>query len=293
MPSTTVSVTSQPGARATTSGSGRRTFWEMARQPRLLGILVLLLLAAAVCGRLGVWQLDRAYERAALAAQQEAAEAVSAGPEGLGEMLAPQESFPGELVGRQAWVTGTYEAAGQRLVAGRALDGRTGYLVLTPLRVSDDGTGGDSWAGLSGAPVVAVVRGWVPSATTPVDVPSGQARLTGWLQAGEATSGAVSLPAGQVDRIALGALVQEWGGPIYSGYLVASPASDGLEQLPRPVIDGGSGVNLQNAFYALQWWVFGGFAVLLWVRLVRDEMAGGRRGGRADDPGTGIAGLPG
>lgn len=293
MPSPTASVTSTGAAPAAPSGSGRRTFWEVARQPRLLGILVLLLLAAALCGRLGVWQLDRAYERAALAAQQEAAEAAATGPAALGELLAPQETFPGELVGRQAWVTGTYEAAGQRLVAGRALDGRTGYLVLTPLRVSDDGTGGDSWAGLSGAPVVAVVRGWVPSATTPVDVPSGDVRVAGWLQAGEATSDAAPLPDGQVDRIALGALVQEWGGPIYSGYLVASPADDGLGQLPRPVIDGGSDVNLQNAFYALQWWVFGGFAVVLWVRLVRDEMAGGRRGGRADDPGTGIAGLPG
>nr|BFF18892.1 hypothetical protein GCM10025730_24130 [Promicromonospora thailandica] len=62
--------------------------------------------------------------------------------------------------------------------------------------------------------------------------------------------------------------------------------------LPRPTIDGGTGANLQNIFYALQWWVFGGFAVLLWVRLVRDEMAGGRRGGPPTDADTGIAGLP-
>lgn len=291
------SVTSAPEAGAPPSGTGedvvrRRTFWEVARQPRLLGALALLLLAAAVCGRLGVWQLDRAYERAALAEKQAVAEAAAAEPAGLGSLLAPQESFPGELVGRQARVSGTFEPAGEKLVAGRVVDGRSGFLVLTPLRVSDDGTGGDSWADLSGEPVLGVVRGFVASPADVPPPPSGEVELTGWLQAGEATSGGEPLPAGQTDRIALGALVQEWGGPIYSGYLVDSSVADGLAQPGRPVIDGGTGVNLQNAFYALQWWVFGGFAVALWVRLVRDEMAGGRRGGAADDPGTGIAGLP-
>ena len=44
-----------------------------------------------------------------------------------------------------------------------------------------------------------------------------------------------------------------------------------LSPLPRPTIEGGDGVNAQNFFYALQWWVFGLFAVALWARLVRDE----------------------
>ena len=68
-------------------------------------------------------------------------------------------------------------------------------------------------------------------------------------------------------------------------------ADGGPAQLPRPTIEGGTGLNLQNLFYALQWWVFGGFAVLLWVRLVRDEAAGGKRRARGED--AGIAGLPG
>ncbi len=296
----------------------RRSFWAVATQPRMIGILLLLLLAAAACARLGVWQLDRAYERAQLAAQQEAAEARASGPSGLGELLPPQTGFPGELVGREVWVSGTYEAEGQMLVTGRALDGRTGYLVLTPLRVSDDGTSGESWAALSGAPVLPVVRGWVasPDEASALAVPDGEVRVTGWLQASESTSG---VPAGEDDRadqggppttdaIATGALVNRWGGPIYTGYVVLTssdpeqvpPAEGGPAPLPRPVIEGGSGVNLQNVFYALQWWVFGLFAVALWVRLVRDEMAGGRPAGPrrrdtgSDDPvGAGIAGLPG
>ncbi|MGF0115868.1 SURF1 family protein [Promicromonospora sp. Marseille-Q5078] len=293
----------------------RRSFWAVALQPRMIGILLLFLLAAAVCGRLGVWQLDRAYQRAELAAQQEAAEQAAQGPEALGDLLPPQSSFPGELVGTEAWVTGTYEPEGQMLVAGRSLGGRTGYLVLTPLRVTDDGTGGASWASLSGPPVVPVVRGWVDSATpdaTALDVPAGEVRVTGWLQASESMQeGGAPLPDNPdgpplTDSISTGALVNSWGGPIYSGYVVlttadpaqATTAEGGPALLPRPVLEGSDGVNLQNLFYALQWWVFGLFAVLLWVRLVRDEAAGTRRGrthrdGTDDPVGTGIAGLPG
>jgi len=280
----------------------------------MIVILLLLLLAAAVCARLGVWQLDRAYERASLAAEQEAAEELAQGPSGLGTLLPPQSTFPGELVGREVWVSGTYEPEGQTLVAGRALDGRTGYLVLTPLRVSDDGTGGASWESLSGAPVLPVVRGWVasPDDERALEVPDGEIRVTGWLQASESTTGAAvpTADAGTAvtDSISTAALVNDWGGPIYSGYVVltssdpgqAAAAEGGPAPLPRPMIEGGTGINLQNFFYALQWWVFGLFAVALWVRLVRDEMAGGRReashGADADrdgDPvGAGIAGLP-
>ena len=46
-----------------------------------------------------MWQLARAQQRADLAAQQQAAEAEAEGQEGLGVLLPPQTTFPGELVG--------------------------------------------------------------------------------------------------------------------------------------------------------------------------------------------------
>lgn len=248
----------------------------------MVALLLLFLAAAAVCARLGVWQLDRAQQRGDLAdrqaAMEEAARIADEGPEGLGLLLPPQTTFPGDLVGRQTWVEGEYDAGQQLLVAGRALDGRTGYLVLTPLRVSDDGSAGASWAELSGPPVVPVVRGWVPSEDAAVLAPpTGTVRVTGYVQASEAT-GQGGLPPGQTDAISSAALAGLWGGPIYSGYVVLSasePGQDpGLSLLPRPSIEGGDGLNLQNLFYALQWWIFGGFAVVLWLRLVRDEVRG-------------------
>ncbi|WP_448631831.1 hypothetical protein [Cellulomonas soli] len=51
--------------------------------------------------------------------------------------------------------------------------------------------------------------------------------------------------------------------------------------LDPPAGDAG-GLNIQNLAYAAQWWIFGAFAVGLWLRLVRDEAAGGPP--RGQDP---------
>src|SRR4051794_22441201 len=138
-----------------------------ALRPRMLVILVLLLAAAAVCARLGVWQLDRAQVRGASAEARHAAALLAAPPVALDTVLEPQTSFTGALVGRKVAVTGSYDPAGQLLVPGRAHDGHVGYLVLTPLRVEP------AAAASSAEPaVLPVVRGWVGSPDD-ADVPPG------------------------------------------------------------------------------------------------------------------------
>ncbi len=254
------------------------SFWAAARRPRMLGLLIVLLLAAAVCARLGVWQLGRAYERGDQAAARQVAARESAAPVPLAAVLAPQTAFPADLVGRQVVATGRWEPTGQLLVAGRALDGQVGYLVLTPLRV-DVATGARA--------VLPVVRGWVAQPGDPAVVaPSGTVTVTGYLQVGEGAGeagrpGGRDLPEGQTDAISPAALLNRWDGPIWTGYLVlTAPAQQGLAQLPPPTSPGAS-LNAQNLVYAAQWWIFGGFALALWWRLVRDEATG--------DPGAGVA----
>jgi len=255
------------------------TLLRAAVRPRLLMLLVACLAAAAVCARLGVWQLDRAQSRGEQVARQQLAAQESARPAGIGDVLAPQASFSGGLVGRSVRVTGTYEAAGQLLVVDRVLGGRTGFLVLTPLRVTDAG-GTAGWAGAD--PALPVVRGWVPDAAAAADllaVPRGAVTVTGYLQVSEGSGGG-DLSAGQTDVISSAQLVNSWGGPIYAGYLVLAQAEPsqpaGLALLGPPTLgaSGSAGWNLQNLAYAAQWWIFGGFAMLLWIRLVRDEAAG-------------------
>lgn len=270
MPDTPPSAPERP-----TAGAVART----ALQPRMLVLLLVFLAAAAVCVRLGVWQLERAYERGEQASRHAVAEETGAVPP-LGDLLAPQQTFRGELVGARGTVTGEFED-GQLFVEQRVHDGQAGYLVLTPLRVSDDGTGGASWAGLSGAPVLPVVRGWVAEPGAGYVPPRGEVEVTGYLQASEAVAlGLVG--EGVTDSISSPLLVGEWGGPVYSGYLVlaaSDPAPDpAIALLDRPSLPD-EGVNLQNLFYALQWWIFGLFAIGLWLRMVLDETRGGAADG--------------
>jgi len=237
-------------------------FRRAATSPRMLGLLLVFLAIAAVCTRLGVWQLDRAVERAQINEAARVAQQQQAPATPLGDLLAPQSTFPGDLVGTKVRVAGTFDGA-TLLVPGRVgPTGEVGFLVLDRFEVTDDG------AGAAGG-VLPVVRGWVADAAAPPPPPD-EVTVQGFLQARESFERA-DLPPGQLAAIAPGQLVNLWGGPMYTGYLVVSdPVDAGIDQLPPPTLPGG-GLNLQNLAYALQWWIFGGFAVLLWSRLVRDE----------------------
>lgn len=247
------------------------TMLRAAVRPRMLGVLVLLLLAAAVCGRLGAWQLERAHVRGAAAEERRTERLEGAAPRALDDVLRPQQSFTGEMAGRKVAVTGTYDAAGQLLVTHRPLDGRAGYLVLTPLRTVD------------GA-VLPVVRGWVASPSGATAPPAGPVDVVGYLEASEAAGEGTA--DGRTDAISSAELLNSWGGPIYTGYVLlasSDPAQGpGLALVP-PTDRPGTGLNLQNLLYAAQWWVFAAFAIVLWLRVVRDEARGTRGAPRVVD----------
>lgn len=242
--------------------------WRVATRPRMLGLLAVLLAAAVACGLLGAWQLDRARQRGETAQLARQRELSAADPVPLSDVLAPQTAFPGDLVGRKVSVTGSYEPAGQLLVTGRARDGVTGSLVLTPLRV---GSG-------PGAAVLPVVRGWLPTGVAPDEPPTGTVSIVGYLQAGESVGSGIS--GTTTDAISPAELLHVWTGPIWSGYLVlasSEPADPSGPALLGPPTPTQTGPNLQNVLYALEWFVFAGFAVFLWWRTVLDEAHGRRR----------------
>jgi hypothetical protein len=149
-------------------------------------------------------------------------------------------------------------------------------LVLTPLRTAD------------GA-VLPVVRGWVAESADTDPPPMGEVRLTGYLQVSEEAGSGVA--DGRTDAISSAELLNVWQGPIWTGYLVlvsSDPPQSSELALLDPPRRPGSGLNVQNLAYAVQWWVFGLFCAALWVRLVRDEAAGAPRAGRQ----TAAAGTP-
>lgn len=237
-------------------------------------LLVVLLLAAGVCARLGAWQLDRAAERSERAAARSAQAEVVASPVPLDAVVAPQRGLTQEMVGRRVLVVGEYLDADQYLVPEEGPGGAPGALVLTGLRVVE---------GAGAGAVLPVVRGWVEG--PPQDwvaelapngrlvPPPGRVRLVGALAGSEAAAGSAG-DDGVLGSVSAGQLANLWGSPIYSGYLrlvSAEPAQAGpLTAVPEPPAQPG-GLALQNLAYAAQWWIFGGFALAVWVRLVRDE----------------------
>ncbi len=225
---------------------------------RMLGLFALLVVAAVVCANLGAWQIGRAFERADAARAAEEAVITNADPESLTELLQPGAHVMGTMVGLPVEVAGEFEPAFDLLVPDRYVEGKSGYLVVSALRVSQTQA------------LLPVVRGWVAESEDVPNPPDGEVTLVGALAPGESYA-AASLPAGQVNSISPALFASTWGTPIYNAYLVERDATQGLVTVPRPQLDGGGGVDIRNLAYAVEWYVFGGFALFVWYRLVRDE----------------------
>ncbi|MEP6798696.1 MAG: SURF1 family protein [Lapillicoccus sp.] len=258
-------------------------------KPRWLGLLGLLLVVLVLFTFLGLWQLSVAKDEARRTAVEEAPRQPVAA---LTDVLQPHAEFPATASGRRVSATGHYDPTGQVLVTDRRLDGATGSWVITPLVV--DATGAR----------IAVLRGFVRGLAAPPPTTSATTTVVGSVAPGESpATGTTPLPSGQLGAVDLGKLVNLWPGEIYNAFLfgisetpdatAAGPAGASvtpgvLERVPPPPVP--SGLNLRNAAYALQWWVFGLFAAYLWWRMVRDDYQqdeGVRRrrdGPRPDDP---------
>jgi surfeit locus 1 family protein len=102
-------------------------------------------------------------------------------------------------------------------------------------------------------------------------VPVGPVTETGVLQPGE--EGSTTVDADRVvDAVRIPALVNAVDGDLYSAFLVSTGAgAAGLRPVTPPATEPGWSVGMRNLAYALQWWLFGAFAVFLWWRICADE----------------------
>lgn len=222
----------------------------------MLGAHLLGLLAVAVAVGLGVWQYDAWQERRSA----EAVDLTQRSPEPLTDVIAASAPFPGDKVGQPVDIVGQWLPEATVLVSGRYRDGVDGLWAVTPVEV--DGA------------AVPVVRGWVASAADVPPAPSGRADLVGWLQPPEGTGALDDDPTDDVfPQLRVADLVQRLDGDVYSAYAVAQDGVGGLppaalEELP----DASRFTALKNLLYALEWWVFAGFAGFIWWRYVRDAL---------------------
>jgi surfeit locus 1 family protein len=236
-------------------------------------LAVAAVLSAVLLGRwqYGAWQEGREDRAAAL---------VNAAPRPLDAVMTSDQAFPGASVGRPVQLSGRWLPASTVYVADRDLDGRDGVWAVTPVAVCTSACGS--------APAMLVVRGWAASAQDAPAAPSGRVRVTGWLQPGEGSGLSDPDPSDDViPEMRIADAIQHVDQDLYGAYVIAREVSTG----PTSRTNGSTGepglqpvtpaslpqatafTSLRNFLYALEWWVFGGFAAYVWWRWCRDELA--------------------
>jgi cytochrome oxidase assembly protein ShyY1 len=233
--------------------------------PRWWGINVFVLLSIPFCIFMGSWQLGRFEARVQdhRAATEQASSARSEAARPLAELLPVDKSTSG----RRATATGRYDK--QFLVPGRELDNRSGFYVMTLLR-TDSGK------------ALPVVRGWLPGDADPAKAPAppaGEVTVTGALQASETpgdngVSAQGGLPSGQTAAISSASLVNLVPYRVYDAWVTLDKGDSGMKAVPASAPDN-TGLDLkafQNLGYTGEWFVFAGFVVFMWFRLLRREL---------------------
>ena len=190
----------------------------------------------------------------------------------LDSVLTSDAPFPAAGVGRPVRFSGAWVPRSTVYVADRPLHGCCGVWAVTPVAVCAPN------ADCGRAPAILVVRGWSRSVAAAPDPPQGRVRVTGWLQPGEGTGLSDPHPRDDVlPELWIASAIQHVDQDLYGGYVIAHRLSTGTQaaleavtpaSLPKP----SSTTALRNLLYSLQWWVFTGFAVFLWVRWCRDEV---------------------
>ncbi len=245
---------------------------------RLLVFVLISIAAAAVCVRLGIWQLSRLAERrahnAALAAH------LTMAPVGYAAL--PRDSAGRHY--RRVTVAGRPDYAREFVLANRTRDGAPGVHVITPVRVGVGGPAGDT--------LVLVDRGWFYSPNgTDADLArtreGDSLAVTGYVELPSRRPGPAGLTgAGGAARayrayryLDPAAVARDIGEPVTRDYVVAEPLADQtrppydrLKRLPTPeVTDEGP-----HFSYAVQWFSFATVSLVGAAAFVRAERRKGR-----------------
>jgi surfeit locus 1 family protein len=255
---------------------------------RLLVFLLIAVTAAAVCVRLGVWQLSRLAERRAR--NQDVAARFTAPPVTYREL-------PADTAGRhfrRVVVAGRPDYAHEFVLANRTRDGSPGVHIVTPVRV------GPAAGGPAGDTLLLVNRGWIYSGdgtridlarwregdsltiTGYVELPS---RRPGVARLGGATNAGRGYPAYRFLDPTL--VAGDVGAPVTRDYVVAEPPP-GEEQppldrpvrVPPPALDEGS-----HQSYAIQWFGFATVALVGGAAYAHTQRRRAATGGAGERPG--------
>jgi surfeit locus 1 family protein len=218
-------------------------------------IFAIAVVVAAVCVRLGFWQLDRLQQRRAFNDAVRAGQ--SAAPERIDVLVDQSQGQLDVLAYRRAEASGRYDPSHEVIMYGRTLDDEPGNHVLTPLAL-----GGDV--------ALLVDRGWVPleADTAPIGgelaPPSGHTTVVGTLLPPDRMEPPEpdASPVATVSEVDLAVLDEQMPYRLLPVYLLASqqdpPQAGGLPA-PAPLSELTEGPHLS---YAVQWFGFAAIALV-------------------------------
>jgi cytochrome oxidase assembly protein ShyY1 len=233
----------------------------------LTGVVVLLVV---LCGRLGLWQLNRHQERSAGNALVESN--YQRPPAPVADLLAVGRVADRASTWRAVRATGTYDPAGTVLVRNRTRTGSAGVDVVVPL-VTGTGT------------ALLVNRGYVPrtrAAAELVDLPappSGEVTVTGHVAPAQG-DGSTEVTRGtqvSVPRLDVPAVAAALGRETYGAAVNLTEEVPPPERAPEPPEPPGTSIG-PHLSYMVQWWMFGCFAIAGWVVLLRRDLQEERDG---------------
>lgn len=246
-------------AAAAAPGSPEATFWQVARRPKWIGVLLLVLAIAAVFAFLGRWQLERSIDSSRVTGP----DTETAVP--IRSITEPQTGVGSDVAWRRVAVDLEIVAGDTLLLSGRVNTGDPGWWVLARGLDPDGAT-------------LAVAAGWAATedeaaaAAREIDAAGALGETTGRYLPTESPQES-DFEAGERSAVATAELVNLWqADEMYGGYLVLDEPLAGLEAIDAPAPPREVEVNLLNLFYALEWVVFAGAAVFMWWRLVKDEV---------------------
>ncbi len=230
-------------------------------RPGLLGLHAFAVIAIVACVFMGLWQAGVYDSRQ----EHERAESQTVPRVELDGLWGADDPFEGKLNQRPVTIEGQFAPADEQVwVAGKRQDGQAGVWLLSPVLVDDA--------------ALLVVRGWSPAVTTFPAVPTGDVTIEATLQSGEGGGAPFDPKTREIGAVRIPALTNELPYDLYSGFAISSSAeaSGGLALAETPSKDVPWTTGLRNLAYALQWWVFGGFALFMWWRMATEIVATAR-----------------
>ncbi|MEO6470443.1 MAG: SURF1 family protein [Aeromicrobium sp.] len=249
-----------PISTGTPIGTG--TSWRLWLRPALLGLHAFAVAAIVFCVFMGLWQMGVYDSRRA----EERADKQHVPTVALKNLWGPDEAFTSRLNHRPVTMSGRFApSADQVWVSGKVQHGKKGYWLLAPFIVK----GGDQ--------ALLVVRAWSLSAGDLPAVPE-TTSLRAVLEPGEG-SGAPLEANRVIGSVRIPALINSLPYDLYSGFAIStSPqTAEGLTLATQPQPDASWTSGLRNLMYALQWWVFAAFTLLMWWRMSTESVALSRR----------------